>query len=570
MTTFKNKQGEIIQLEDTPFASGGEGRVHKIISPAKYQNFCAKIYFDCINPKKKVPQKIKEREEKIEFMVKNKPQKLEESTWRICWPNDLVFSENEFVGFIMPLAFENSVELFELTNLKINQDLQFDWSKFDRESPEGIKRRFKLNSNIALAVHNLHESQKYVVVDMKPQNFLVAPDGKVSILDVDTIQISNNGSVLFPSKAMTAEYLPPESANINGNKIDISWVRFILSVMFYEVLYGIHPFTGAFKPPYDNFNTLRERIENGLFPFGEKDNYFKGVPKQHFYFRKTPEQLQHLFVDTFEHGLKNAHDRPSAEAWGQTFFSCVKSNTISAQPTLSNTQISQPTNNITTATTNAQQTTTIQTYKKSKGLLVGLIISLIATIILVIIAINLSQDRAKYKSKYYNERNLNEEYKSKVETAYELNKEKEEEITKLKSLISDFASKNPIEITDIKFSNIDANSSTINDFGSKLYSYKVKYLHSKIYYNSFLENSKDIKLYIKVFRPNGSLKTGSSSPFGYSTSIEIYVSGSFATNQSKELIGWGTSSGGSYESGSYIYEIWYNGKCISSKTFYIY
>lgn len=342
MTILKTKSGEVIKIETVAFASGGEGRIHKIISPIHYQNFCVKIYFSCINSKKKDSQKIKEREEKIEFMVKNKPLNLEESTWKICWPNDLVYNDtNEFVGFIMPLAFDNSIELFELTNLKLNNKLESDWLKFERENTEGIKNRYKLNSNIALAVHNLHKSSQYVVVDMKPQNFLASPEGKVSILDVDSIQITNRGKVIFPSQVMTAEYLPPESKNINNNKIDISWDRFILSVMFYEILYGIHPFTGAFKPPYDNINTLRDRIEIGLFPFGNKKGYFMGIPKQHFNFRNSPKEIQNLFVDTFENGLKNIHNRPSAEAWGKTLFNCVKSNKLLAQPAESNTQTSK-------------------------------------------------------------------------------------------------------------------------------------------------------------------------------------------------------------------------------------
>lgn len=569
MEIIKTKQGETIHIEDAPFASGGEGRVHKIVSPAKYQNFCVKIYFDCVNPKKKVPQKIKEREEKIEFMVKNKPQKLEDSTWRICWPNELVYVENEFVGFIMPLAFENSVELFQLTNLKINQDLQFDWSKFDRENPEGIKRRFKLNSNIALAVHNLHENQKYVVVDMKPQNFLVAPDGKVSILDVDTIQISNNENVLYPSKAMTAEYLPPESANIKGDKIEVSWDRFILSVIFYELLFGIHPFTGAFEPPYDNFNTLRDRIENGLFPFGKKENYFKGVPKQHFYFRKTPEQLQHLFVDTFEHGLKNAHDRPSAATWGETFFDCVKSDAISAQPNLSNSTkaktINVPTN---TSTPPKPQNNSIQTNNKNNGLLVGLIISIVIALGLLIFAVNTVQERDHFKRQYNYERDSKTEYKDKAENSDIIINEKEQEISQLKNLISDFGSKNPIEISDIMFANIN-NSNTIDDYGNPLNARGLRYLFSKIYYNSYLETGKSITVYFKIINPDGSLKTGSDSPSGYSFSSSIHISGSYLKGQTSVLSGWGNASTSVYSSGTYRYEIWYYGKCIGTETFYI-
>ena len=113
MTTVKTLKGDIIELEVQPFASGGEGIIHKIISPKNYKDFCAKIYFDCTDPSRKTDKKIQEREDKVGFMVQNKPKTTEDKKWKICWPNELIYDENVFVGFIMPLAFNNSVELFQ-------------------------------------------------------------------------------------------------------------------------------------------------------------------------------------------------------------------------------------------------------------------------------------------------------------------------------------------------------------------------------------------------------------------------------------------------------------------------
>lgn len=270
-------------------------------------------------------------------MVQNPPPKLSANQWLLTWPKDVIYEQNgNFLGFIMPLAFDKSVELFQLTNIKTSSKLSSEWNKFDRSSGEGVKRRLMLNANIAIAVHHLHASNKYVIVDMKPQNFLVSPEGKVTVLDIDTVQISNNGSVMYPSKAMTAEYLPPESKNLSKNtKIQIDWDRFILGIIFYEVLFGVHPFAGTvFKPPYDNFATLQDKISNGLFPFGSLSSYVKDInAKGHLFLQKLPVSIQNLFVDTFDKGLHKPNNRPSAEIWGQTIYTVIQQGeAISSQP----------------------------------------------------------------------------------------------------------------------------------------------------------------------------------------------------------------------------------------------
>jgi DNA-binding helix-hairpin-helix protein with protein kinase domain len=326
--SVKTKNNELIKLEDAFFASGGEGVIHTVVSPAKYKNCCVKIYKDCISTKKKNEQAIKEREDKISYMVQNPPSKLNADQWLLTWPKEVIYEQSgNFLGFIMPLAFDNSVELFELTNIKTSLKLSTQWDKFDRASGDGVKRRLMLNANISLAVHHLHATNKYVIVDMKPQNFLVSPDGKVTVLDIDTVQISNNGSVIFPSKAMTAEYLPPESKNLaTDTKIQADWDRFILGIIFYEVLFGVHPFAGAvFNPPYDTHATLQDKISHGLFPFGSKSSHVKLIgAKGHSYLQKMPNSIQNLFVDTFDKGLNKPNQRPSAETWGQTIYAVIQ------------------------------------------------------------------------------------------------------------------------------------------------------------------------------------------------------------------------------------------------------
>ena len=66
---------------------------------------------------------------------------------------------------------------------------------------------------------------------------------------------------------------------------------------------------------------------------------------------------------------------------------------------------------------------------------------------------------------------------------------------------------------------------------------------------------------------DGTLKTGSSSPSGYSYSSKITISGN--SPQVFTLSGWGSKTAGHWSIGNYRFEIWYGDYCIGSKTFNI-
>ena len=87
---YKGKGGKHYNLENTPFAQGGEGRVFNIIGePRKV----AKLYKHGLN------DTIKER--KLLVMVSNPPAQSVMS--QIAWPLDVLYDNNNlFVGFVMP------------------------------------------------------------------------------------------------------------------------------------------------------------------------------------------------------------------------------------------------------------------------------------------------------------------------------------------------------------------------------------------------------------------------------------------------------------------------------------
>lgn len=363
-SNLKTFSGKLIIVEDTPFAKGGEGSVHKIIFPLN-SNLCAKIYF----PKERNTQ----RKNKIEFMVHNPPPNLSGANHIICWSKEALYLENTFVGFTMPIAFNGSIQLYELCTPKLKAKLPSQWKKkFDRDSWTGIQSRLKLCTNLAAAINTVHQFKNYVLVDLKPQNVLVTDDGKVSLIDCDSIQISNNGKVLFPAKVATPEYVPPEGVKINPSKniVPQSWDRFSMAIMFYEVIFGLHPYAATFNGPYQNSTTLDSKIKSGLFVHGENKKYISVLPPLHINFGVIPSSLKQLFNRAFEQGNQIPDFRPSAEEWGRTLFAELENRTMKIKPTVSIAQRPKPLRRPTT--TKAQPFQTTQTInrpiKKEKGI----------------------------------------------------------------------------------------------------------------------------------------------------------------------------------------------------------
>lgn len=123
----------------------------------------------------------------------------------------------------------------------------------------------------------------------------------------------------------------------------------------------------------------------------------------------------------------------------------------------------------------------------------------------------------------------------------------------------------PINITNIEIGNIDYNRNILTNYGDKIYSTNTMYLTPKISYTGI--NTGEINLKIKWYNPNGTLRTGTSSPSGFSQQQSLYVLNGANTYI---LQGWGSNNKGHWGKGTYRIEIWYEDICLKSKTFTIY
>ena len=298
-------------LGNEPFASGGEGDIYRIKSPAKYRRFVAKLYH--------TPKRTSQRQRKVEYLIKNPPfdQTTPRRHYSIIWPLGTLFERSGFAGILLPFAQGEKLEL--LCTPKIHKRHQSKWGRFDLRRPDAMAMRLKICFNIAVAVHEVHSTDHYVLVDLKADNIIIQPNGLVSIVDMDSVEVMDSNRVLFSAPVATPDFTPPEYyRGVQPGKAPIyeSWDRFSSAVIFYKLLFGIHPFAGSCSPPYDQYTSLHQKIEYGLFVHSPtKAQHFKVIPPPHRKFLEIDPNIQLLFIRCFEDGHDAPEQRPDADEW---------------------------------------------------------------------------------------------------------------------------------------------------------------------------------------------------------------------------------------------------------------
>lgn len=311
---YTRNSKEKLRLSMKPFAGGGEGNLYKIVSPNHRQNYVAKLY----HAAKCTPI----REAKLVYMLENAPASTqfqqEETDSRLVWVVDLLYNDkNEFVGFIMPKIEGEKLEI--LCTPQLPKKINPIWERFNLDNPEAAGLRLKVCFNLAAAVHQLHAAEQYVLVDLKPDNVIIQPNGVVWLVDIDSIEIVKNGQKLYDAPVATPEYTPPEHYNKNlgyDPTSFVAWDQFSLAVIFYKLLLGIHPYAASCLAPYDKATNLAQKIELGLFVYNNSlRDHFQVIPNLHEGFRKLGRKLQALFLQCFVDGHQKTAARPRADQW---------------------------------------------------------------------------------------------------------------------------------------------------------------------------------------------------------------------------------------------------------------
>ena len=254
-------------------------------------------------------------------MVKHQLVAPTNSQYRICWPLDFVYNNGKCVGFVMPFSFVGSHSLYDIY-------LKDDNPIFDRRNKEGVENRLKLLFNIATAIDILHK-EGYALIDFKPQNILFTDSGQISMIDLDSIQISNNQNLLFPATAFTIEYAFPLELNLIGKNKIIStrWDCYSFSVVAYQILLGIHPFTASTDKKNKNgseISGLADLMFNNMFPFGPRRADIKVIPNIQYYFYCLPTKLQEIFIRSFNLNSTT----PNMSSWLAVLIEVIQSKAV--------------------------------------------------------------------------------------------------------------------------------------------------------------------------------------------------------------------------------------------------
>ncbi len=301
---------EKIKISDKPMASGGEGAIYAIASPRSYRHLVAKIFY----PNKRT----KEREQKMQYLLEHPPihfTKGQHSS--IGWVQDLVYKDNRFLGIL--LIKIAGKKLTKLTLAKLPRRADKAWQRFSFQDPNALQLRLRTCFNLAVAIYQIHKSEQYVLVDLKPDNILMQPNGLLAIVDMDSVEVIKDGKTIFSAPVATPEYTPPEHYTNPRTTIHETWDRFSLGVIFYQLLLGLHPFAASCHPPYDNLVGLHDKIQHHLYVHNaDKKASFKVIPPPHQHYHQLPIPVQQLFQACFENGAKNPFDRPSALDWCST------------------------------------------------------------------------------------------------------------------------------------------------------------------------------------------------------------------------------------------------------------
>lgn len=570
-------------------AKGGEGEVFGISGNSID---CVKIYHEHI--------RNKEKEAKLKHMCQNQPIPLESENYRICWPKDLIYENGNFIGYVMPKAFDSSILPYHLCQLEIPKKLGAVWNNtFDRNSTTGAIARLKLCTNMVAVIARVLSTGTYVLVDLKPQNILVTNSGKVSLIDLDSVQISKDNKIIFKAPVSTPEYTPPEAKKLLKLNVPISqdWDVFSVGVLVYEIMCGIHPYAGTLKPPLDNVSTINEKIEKNLTYIIKGELIYSKLPPPHQTFNNFSSNFKNVFKKIFAEYTIGTSSRPNLEKFGVILFEEVtnyKDNILKIQQNkalqdnlILKGKILTLTNNYTLLKTKYENLEDSETALKAENKKLEeqvsnshssswswffFIVCVIGGLLFFAYYTETEKKMSSLKSDNYevSQKNLGSEYElqEKINKINELNsliETQKEDISSLQNTITDNIG--PFVVQDVEFRSSRGNGEyNAIDYGETLYTGTCYYLYPRIKYVGIKEGVYDI--YVKFINPDGTLKLSTSGPLYYTMKYEnehIY-----AGENTMFLRGYGNSSGGSYNTGNNVYEIWVDDNMIYRKNFYIY
>lgn len=209
----------------------------------------------------------------------------------------------------------------------------------------------------------------------------------------------------------------------------------------------------------------------------------------------------------------------------------------------------------------------IQSSKSNSGSAWTVFAFLLAGAIIIVLGIEYGNLRNEYDIISYKNSTLSSEVSTQNDSYSDLYQKYNSLCLKYNDLKRTVSSKYPLIIDDVSIANTYQDGTIETSAGNTLYSSRTMYLTPVIQYSALQDGSYTLNW--KLYYPDGTLSTGTSSPQGFSTSA--YISIVEGAKSTAYLGGWGNSSKGSWRAGTYRIEIWYGTiTCLANKSFTIY
>ena len=192
-------------------------------------------------------------------------------------------------------------------------------AKFKSENNQSLLfQRLAICYNLASVLEEIHKQGKYVIIDLKPNNIMINFESKIVLIDIDSIQVSDNTKTYY-ADATSPQYTPPEFHNKNIKplimKVEASWDYFLFAMICYQLIFEMPAYSGT----VEGYNQEIDLLKKQYFPFGQHAYMFSVKPQTSlpYDFNVLSKSLREVFIGTFDGGIS---DRITFNQWKNLFY----------------------------------------------------------------------------------------------------------------------------------------------------------------------------------------------------------------------------------------------------------
>ncbi|NBU63911.1 MAG: hypothetical protein EBS29_05345 [Chloroflexia bacterium] len=295
MPRFRTDKGQTITT-GPQLGAGGEGAVFDVVGQP---SMVAKIYH---------PHRLNAAlAAKVTAMVADPPDDDTRAKFNhvsIAWPEAVLLNGTSFVGYLMP-KIPKSDDLYDLLQPQ-QRALQHPTLNH--------RHLYRSARNLALAMAAIHR-KGYVIGDVNFKNALFNDDALITVVDCDSMQVTDAQNVVHRCLVGIPEYTSPELQGQDFAKVNRTANNdaFGLAVLTFQLLMqGFHPFAGRPLPGAPDVEQVHVYcITQKIFPY--VTNKLFAPPTAAPPIGALPAVLQNLFSRAFL-----TTNRPTPNEWADT------------------------------------------------------------------------------------------------------------------------------------------------------------------------------------------------------------------------------------------------------------